>query len=392
MAECRVDRVGKLSERVRTTDRKDATGIAPLVIDDTHQHDLDPRRRRVARGGLQGRPHWRRLGPVPRFAEMRQRFASMSLIWRVFAVNAAVLGLATAALALGPFTVSVPIELTELVVLIAGLVAMLVLNRVFLRPAFQPLYVVADAMRRVDPLEPGERVPVVGGPHVAALAQTFNEMLERLERERRESARQALIVQEAERQRVARELHDEVGQTLTAMMLQIESLAPKIPADLRDELDELRETTRTGAEDVRRIAKRLRPEALEELGLQSALGALTTSFSQQAAVPVERRLEPVAGLTEEQELVVYRVAQEALTNIARHANATRAEVSLTRRDGAVVLTVRDDGQGLPPGALSSSNGIRGMRERAMLIGARIAIGRASGRGTEIALHVPIKAS
>ena len=324
--------------------------------------------------------------------DVRQRVASMSLFWRVFVTNALVLGLATAALALAPVTVSVPVTLNQLLVLLGGLAVLLLINLLLLRPVFRPLYTVADAMRRLDPLEPGERVPVVGGPHVAALAQTFNEMLERLERERRESARQALIVQESERRRVARELHDEVGQTLTAMMLQIESLSGKIPADLRDELDELRETTRMGAEDVRRIAKRLRPEALEELGLQSALGALTRSFSQQAGVRVERRLEPVAGLTDEQELVVYRVAQEALTNIARHARATRADVSLTRRDGAVVLTVRDDGSGLPPGALSSSNGIRGMRERAMLIGARIAIGPAAGGGTEIALRVPLMAS
>ncbi len=316
----------------------------------------------------------------------------MSLFWQVFATNAAVLALATAALALGPFTVSVPIAFTELLVLLGGLVVILALNLALLRPAFGPLHVVSETMRRLDPLEPGERVPVVGGPHISALARAFNEMLERLERERRESARQALTVQESERQRVARELHDEVGQTLTAMMLQIESLAAKIPADLREELDELRETARTGAEDVRRIAKRLRPEALEELGLQSALGALTSLFSQQAAVRVERRLEPVTGLTDEQELVVYRVAQEALTNIARHARATRVDVSLARRDGAVTLTVRDDGQGLPPGALTSSNGIRGMRERAMLIGARIVIGRAAEGGTEVALHVPITAS
>jgi two-component system sensor histidine kinase UhpB len=261
-----------------------------------------------------------------------------------------------------------------------------------LRPAFGPLHVVSEAMRRLDPLEPGERVPVVGGPHIAALARAFNEMLERLERERRESARRALRVQESERRRVARELHDEVGQALTAMMLQIEGLAARIPPDLRDELDELRETARLGAEDVRRIAKRLRPEALEELGLQSALGALTSSFSQQAGVRVERRLEPVGGLTDEQELVVYRVAQEALTNIARHARATRVEVWLAGRDGAVRLSVRDDGRGLPPGALASSNGIRGMRERAMLIGARIVIGPADGGGTEVALHVPTRAS
>ena len=175
---------------------------------------------------------------------------------------------------------------------------------------------------------PGRACRWSAGPDVATLARTFNEMLERLEAERRESARQALRVQEGERTRVARELHDEVGQTLTAMMLQIESLAAKIPDDLRDELDELRETTRLGATDVRRIAVRLRPEALEDLGLQSALSALATSFGEHAKLRIDRRLQRVETLSEEQELVIYRVAQEALTNVARHARASSVELSL----------------------------------------------------------------
>jgi two-component system sensor histidine kinase UhpB len=268
---------------------------------------------------------------------------------------------------------------------------MLLLDLALLRPAFHPLRALADAMQRVDPFEPGRRVDVGGGPHLAMLARTFNEMLDRLERERRESARQALIVQEGERARVARELHDEVGQTLTAVMLQIESLAAKVPDDLQDELDELRETTRLGAEDVRRIAARLRPEALEDLGLQSALSALATSFGEHAGVRVDRRLERVAPLSDEQELVIYRVAQEALTNIARHARAQTAELSLGRSNGEVTLRVRDDGDGLPAGALSSSTGIRGMRERALLIGARLSIDTPAGGGTEVILRVPVDA-
>ena len=209
---------------------------------------------------------------------MRRRIASLPLFWRLFYANAAVLVVATTALALAPVTVSVPVRLWELVVLLAGLGVLLVLTLVLLRQALAPLLTVASTMRSIDPLEPGQRVPVVGGPNVAALATAFNDMLARLEHERRESARQALTVQEAERQRVARELHDEVGQIFTAIILQIESLATAVPPPLRDDLEELRETARTGATDVRRIAARLRPEALEELGLQSALSALTTLF------------------------------------------------------------------------------------------------------------------
>jgi two-component system sensor histidine kinase UhpB len=300
---------------------------------------------------------------------MRSRIESLPLFWRVFAAYSVVLLLAFAALVLTPITVSVPIALAEAAVLAGGVIVMLAVTAALIRPAFRPLMTVTQTMREIDPLEPGQRVPVIGGPHVAGLALAFNDMLERLEHERRESARQALTVQEAERQRIARELHDEVGQIFTAMMLQIQSLSARAPAELRDELAELNETARTGATDVRRIASRLRPEALEDLGLRSALSALATSFSDQTGVHVDRSFEPVPDLDEEQELVVYRVAQEALTNVARHARASSVEVELRRDDGAAVLRVRDDGRGLPPDATSSSNGIRGMRERAMLVGA-----------------------
>ncbi len=323
---------------------------------------------------------------------MRDRLQAVPLLWRVTVANAAVLGVATVALALAPgVTISIPITFNELVVLSGGMVALFGFSVLLVRPAFGPLHSVAEAMRAWDPLQPSPRVPVVGGPDVATLARTFNEMLDRLEAERRESARQALRVQEGERQRVARELHDEVGQTLTAMMLQIESLAAKIPDTLRDELDELRETTRLGATDVRRIAVRLRPEALEELGLHSALSALATSFGEHAGLRIDRRLERVATLSDEQELVVYRVAQEALTNVARHARASSVELMLSRDERDVTLRVRDDGRGLTRDALASATGIRGMRERAMLIGAQLSIAAADGGGTEVVLRVPAAA-
>jgi two-component system, NarL family, sensor histidine kinase UhpB len=310
------------------------------------------------------------------------------LFWRVIATNAAAMLLAFAALVLTPVTVSVPIVVGELLVPAIGLVLVLPPNLLLLRPAFRPLDELAEAMGRHDPLAQGQRVPVDGGPDVAALARTFNQMLDRLERERRESARQALRVLEGERSRIARELHDEVGQTLTGAMLQVEALAARIPDELRDELDELRETARCGTEDVRRIARRLRPEALEDLGLQSALAALATSFGEHARVKVERRLEPALPLSQDEELVNYRVAQEALTNVARHAGATRVELQLQQNPARTVLAVRDDGRGLSPGALPSAHGIRGMRERAMLIGAQLDIESKPGRGTEIRLFIP----
>jgi two-component system sensor histidine kinase UhpB len=213
-------------------------------------------------------------------------------------------------------------------------------------------------------------------------------MIERLERERRDSARRALAVQEAERRRIARELHDEVGQTLTGVMLQVEGLAGVVPDAGQEQLDELRETARHGTEEVRRIARRLRPEALDELGLQSAVAALVTAIADQAKIPIERRVQPDLPLSQEEELVVYRVAQEALTNVVRHAGASRAELELRARDGWTTLIVRDDGRGLTPESPASSNGIRGMRERAMLIGADFAIDSPAHGGTEVRLTIP----
>jgi two-component system sensor histidine kinase UhpB len=287
-------------------------------------------------------------------------------------------------------TVSVPVAAAELVVLVIGLLVLLGLNLVLLRPAFRPLDELVATMRRHDPLSPGKRVRVEGGPAVVALAQSFNEMLDRLETERRESARRALFVQESERRRIARELHDEVGQTLTGVMLQVEGLAGRIPEELREQLDELRETARLGTEEVRRIARQLRPEALEDLGLHSALAALATAVGEPASLRIERQLEPALPLSEEHELVVYRIAQEALTNVARHADATEVQLRLERGDEQVILIVRDDGRGLPPGAFRSSHGVRGMRERAMLIGAQLTISGAPGGGTEIKLSIPLE--
>jgi two-component system sensor histidine kinase UhpB len=321
---------------------------------------------------------------------MFARLGSLPLFWQVFGTNALVLVLAFLGLVFAPVTVSVPPHATELVVLAAGLLVMLAINLVLLRRAFMPLDHLADTMRRHDPLSPGRRVRVEGGPVVAALAQTFNEMLDRLEFERRDSARRALLVQEGERNRIARELHDEVGQTLTGVMLQVEGLSAAIPEHLRPQLDELRETARRGTEDVRRIARQLRPEALEDLGLQSALAALATAVGEQAHVRVDRHLEPPGlPLSEEQELVIYRVAQEAMTNVARHAQAETVELRLERAADEVVLTVRDDGRGLPAAASTSSHGILGMRERAMLIGAGFTIKPAPDRGTEVKHSIPV---
>ena len=197
--------------------------------------------------GLEAEPRMRK--------GVRGRFRSLPLFWRVFLVDAAVLGTATLLLAIAPVTVSVPIAFDQLLILLVGFMTMLAINLVFLRHTLRPLRSLIDTMGRSIPSSRAAGRASRRGSHVRRLAD-FNAMLERLEAEQRASTQMALTVQEGERQRIARELHDEVGQTLTAMLLQIESFFDDAPDGLRDELDELRETARSGAEDVRRIAQR----------------------------------------------------------------------------------------------------------------------------------------
>jgi two-component system, NarL family, sensor histidine kinase UhpB len=314
--------------------------------------------------------------------------ATTPFAWRIFAVNAVLLVAAAAALALSPATVSFPIALTEGVVLAVGLVAILIVNLLLVRRSFAPLERLTRLMRRVDLLRPGQRVDVTGPQEVRELGAVFNEMLDRLERERHESGWDALMAQETERKHVAQELHDEVGQALTAVMLQIGRLAKNAPSELADELTEALETTRTSLEDVRRIAKQLRPEALDDLGLVPALSALASGFAERTGLRINRRLpDALPPIGDKAELVVFRVAQESLTNAARHAETARVDLTLDRNGRELVLHVRDYGRGIDGSSVGS--GIRGMRERALLIGAELAIADAPGGGTDVSLTLPM---
>jgi two-component system, NarL family, sensor histidine kinase UhpB len=314
-----------------------------------------------------------------------------SLYGRLFRAYTAVLAGAVLLLIFAPVTLSVPTALTQLIWILGGFALMLVVFWVLLHRLLGPLERLTMVMKNIDPLAPGRRIDVgARAEEIAALTDAFNEMLDRLEGERRESARRALAAQEGERQRIARELHDEIGQVLTAVMLRSETLVRRAPEDMRPDLEDLREAARRGAEDVRQIAQRLRPEALDELGLQSALLALCNAVSDGAGIEIARNLERDLSLNAEQDLVIYRVAQESITNVVRHAHARRIEVTLRREGAGVVLVVVDDGVGLPSDAENGSNGIRGMRERALLVGAELAIGARPQGGTEVRLRLPGK--
>jgi len=319
------------------------------------------------------------------------RFPRLPLLWRVFAINAGLLVVATLLLALSPMTIHAPIALVEAVDLVVALVVMLAANLVLLRHTLGPIDKLVARMRTVDLLRPGHRFSASGGIEVTALTGTFNEMLERLETERRESGRRALRAQEAERLRVARSLHDEVGQVLTGVLLQLDSLRSSDGGSRERDIEATKQSVRQALDEVRRIARELRPEMLEHLGLVSAVTELSRKFADQSGIHVERRLaEKLPPLSDEAEIAVYRVAQESLTNVARHADAKRVEVALEPGIDSVVLRVADDGRGLPDttASLNGHSGLRGMRERALLVGGVLAIKRSHAGGVEVRLEVP----
>jgi two-component system sensor histidine kinase UhpB len=310
---------------------------------------------------------------------------TIPLFWRLFVPNACVLVVACVVLIVEPAN-------GRIVALVGGLAIMLAVNLLLMRRAFSPLTQLMATMNRVDPLRPGERVPMLGPPsEVTVLAREFNAMLDRIETERRDSAQRMTAAEDNERRHLATELHDEIGQTLTALVLQISRMKAKggSPADL----DEALLTADAALEDVRRLARRLRPEVLDELGLIAALTTLCNRLSAQTGLLIRRTLpEAPPPLTSDEQLAVYRIVQESLTNVIRHSGASEAHVALRTDDGRIEVVIEDDGRGLPAHGVPLEGGIRSMRERALLIGAELSWGAGKAGGMAVRLDIPAKAA
>jgi two-component system sensor histidine kinase UhpB len=313
------------------------------------------------------------------------------LLRRLFLVNAAVLVAGALLLALTPVQIHAPVRAVEVVIIAVALVTMAVANLVLMRRSLAPLRELAALMQAVDPQEPGRRLTGMSSQdaEIVALSDSFNAMLDRIEFERRDSARKALGAQEHERARIARELHDEVGQTLTAIALEAERAAEVGSETDRASWARVALWAQESVEELRRIARRLRPEALDDLGLINAFIALCARISEQSGLKIERRLpDRVPPHDPDLDLVLYRVAQESLTNVRRHADATHVLVALDWGEDRLVLTVRDDGRGFSESAGEASKaGLDGMRERARLIGGNLSVESRVGEGTEVRLEV-----
>src|SRR5215218_36218 len=281
--------------------------------------------------------------------------------------------------------------------LILGLTVALttLVNEYMLQRRFRPLERLMDEMERADLSRPGAglRDPVDGmaePEEVERLQRAFRRMLDRLEAERRRTSSTALAAQEEERARVARDLHDEVNQSLTALVLRLEAARVKAPVELAHELAETRALANKAMEELLMLARQLRPTALDDLGLKAALAGHVKELGRRGRINASFDASgDFSGLPADVQLVVYRVAQEALSNAAQHSGAEHVQVRLVREGDRVELTVGDDGSGFTFDQAARGLGISGMRERALLVGGDMQVESRLDSGTRVRLTVPV---
>jgi two-component system sensor histidine kinase UhpB len=315
-----------------------------------------------------------------------------SLIGQVVAANVVLvtLTLLAASVAAG-FDISIAEQRTQFLVLVLAIVLTFCVNLWMLQRRFAPLERLVERVEKIDPSEPAT-FEIGDDPveEIDRLSAAFCRLLIRIDEERRRSGKLVLRGQEEERGRIARDLHDEVNQALTAVLLRLEALAQDLPAEHRDQVSELKALTGQAMDELLRLARQLRPTALDDHGLAPAVEAQARNFAERTGVEtsVEVRGDP-AGLDEEIQTVVYRIAQEALSNAAQHARPSRVELELDARDGGVELRVRDDGDGFDPRVGRNGGlGLAGMAERARLAGGVLDLRSSRGGGTELTLRVP----
>lgn len=261
------------------------------------------------------------------------------------------------------------------------------------RRRLAPLEQLIEDMEKVDLSRPGRLPDSIDGvgetEEVARLELAFLRMLRRLEAERRRAGSAALRAQEEERARVARDLHDEVNQALTGVLLRLEAAREAAPPALEPELAETKALANQAMRELLSLARQLRPTALDDLGLAAAVAGQVEQLSR-GEIEAEFAAEgDFSDLDGDAQLVVYRVAQEALSNAARHSGAARIELTMRRgADGGVELEIADDGRGFAFEQSERGLGIGGMRERALLVGGELTIESRPGEGTTVRLTLP----
>ena len=271
-----------------------------------------------------------------------------------------------------------------------ALAATVAVNIWLLSRRFEPLQRLVAEMQTADLSKPPEPPAVTEGPvEVVSLERSFHAMLERLEAERRGAANAALSAQERERERTARDPHDEVTQALTALLLRLEAVRRQAPdPEVAAELAEIGSLISRAMSELLDLARGLRPTTLDDLGLKAALATLVEEVEREAGIAAGFEAEgELDGVPDDVQLVTYRVAQEAVTNVIQHADAGHLRVRLIgAADGAIELRVSDDGAGYAGGRSKERLGIAGMRERALLCGGELTVESEPGAGTRVTLQ------
>ena len=335
-------------------------------------------------------------------ADTTPRMRTRTLLTQVLAVNAMLV--AVTALVSVLFATSRLDRIADpngLATLVVAVLAVILLNSLLLRHRLQPLNRLVETMDAVDIADSALRAET--SPHAAKevqrLTSGFNHMLDRVHEERRAAGRAILRAQETERQRIAQDLHDEVNQALTAIKLRLSAATQDAPEGLRRELRETKHLVDVAMDELLHLARELRPTALDDHGLIPALRSQVADFGDRTGIRADFvRHGQIPLLSDEEQLVIYRVTQESLSNIAQHSGARRVDVQLSFT-GKTVLKVVDDGEGFAalkahrngklrgrPGGL----GLSGMRERALLVGGNLNVFSQPGEGTTIELTMGAK--
>jgi two-component system sensor histidine kinase UhpB len=324
-----------------------------------------------------------------------------SLIGQVVAANVVLVALTlfAASLAAG-LDLTVSDQRWSFLILALAIVLTLCVNMWMLQRRFAPLERLIRRIEGIDPTEPSSHaLPDEGDPveEIDKLARSFNLLLERIEEERRRSGTLAMRAQEEERRRLARDLHDEVNQALTAILLRLEALAQDNPQVDLDEVTELKRLVNQAMEELLNLARQLRPSALDDHGLMPAIETQLKRFSARTGVEVTLNAEgDPDSLPEDVQTAVYRILQEALANIGRHAGATAVAVEIQAEGDQLELRIRDDGEGFDPLAVTHASngdgpgaglGLSGMAERARLAGGELDVRSAPGGGTTVSLRI-----
>jgi two-component system, NarL family, sensor histidine kinase UhpB len=341
--------------------------------------------------------------PTPA-ARLRRALLRVPLFAKILIANAVVVVLVAISGALLAIGLAGPESLrtaAELIAVIAagGVAVSIIVNAVILRLALLPLKKIEQTAWRVQAGDLDARVEpsILADRNVERIMLTFNAMLDSAVAHRqrlREVAARALTAAEEERKRVARELHDGTAQTLAGLRMRLRLARATEDADVRSaQLEQVSREIGEAIEEVRRMSKGLRPPTLDVLGLAPAIDAYARSVTEAAGLELDLRTELVAGvLTTEAELALYRILQEALSNVVRHAGASVVRIRLERNGADVQLAIEDDGSGFDVGAELGDRtrglGLFGMQERAAYVGGRVSITSTPGRGTGVLVTLP----